>query len=105
MTESNSSWGEFFNFVSKSLILFDSLRGSFDGGRSQDGVGCGWVVDVNISYLAPSLSSSEYSLGWRRVASEAFLLPSSQTITSAELSAAHRLLSVGVLGCLKGQAT
>eukprot|EP00959_Pyramimonas_sp_CCMP1952_P199287 4168620-Pyramimonas_sp.AAC.1 len=45
--------------------------------------------------------SSSIVCGWRRVASEAFLLPSSCAIASAELSAAHRLPPAGVLVILQ----
>ena len=81
-------------------IKINALRGAFDGGRSEMGVGCGWLLDVHAYYVSPSLSSSLTQSGTVRtpiwinnVMADAFLLPPCCTVTQAELSAACRLLS------------
>ena len=80
-------------------IKINALRGAFDGGRSEMGVGCGWLLDVHAYYISPSFSSST-GIGAGRapiwinnVVADAFLLPPCCTVTQAELSAACRLLS------------
>jgi len=81
-------------------IKINALRGAFDGGRSELGVGCGWLLDVHAYYISPSFSSSSTQIGnvrtpiWiNNVMADAFLLPPCCTVTQAELSAACRLLS------------
>ena len=81
-------------------IKINALRGSFDGGRSEMGVGCGWLLDVHAYYISPSFSSPSTQIGhshvpiWiNNVMADAFLLPPCCTVTQAELSAASRLLS------------
>jgi len=93
---------QFFMLVRRGLIEYDSIRGAFDGGRSEQGVGCGWVINVCISSVCASVSSTTgFSVGLRRVACEYCLLPVFHTITSAELTAAYRLLTTGVNECLR----
>ena len=81
-------------------IKINALRGVFDGGRSELGVGCGWLLDVHAYFISPSLSSpsNRISSVWEpiwinNVMAEAFLLPPCCTVTQAELSAACRLLT------------
>jgi len=87
--------------VKANAILIDAIRGSFDGGRSYLGVGCGWQFDFHLC----SSSVAEYPVTlpsgvWEpNVASSSFLLPPASTITAAELESARQLL-LGVEECL-----
>eukprot|EP00959_Pyramimonas_sp_CCMP1952_P010887 228136-Pyramimonas_sp.AAC.1 len=38
---------DFPSLVKAIAILIDAIRGSFDGGRSYLGVGCGWQIDIH----------------------------------------------------------
>ena len=75
-----------------------AVRGSFDGGKCDVGVSCGWVIDLYIT-ISPSSSSSSpppglYESWWQLgVARRAFMIPPHCTITQAELSAAESLLT------------
>jgi len=93
--------------MSASSVL--GVRGFFDGGRSSEGCGGGWVLDL---YIFPSLpshlnhlnnldgSASPSGYWWCDVASEALCLPPSCAVTQAELLAAKHLLK-GVVAVLQ----
>eukprot|EP00959_Pyramimonas_sp_CCMP1952_P215271 4504371-Pyramimonas_sp.AAC.1 len=82
--------------------------GFFDGGRSSEGYGGGWVLDLCILPLLPlhlshlDGSASPSGFWWCSVASEAFCLPPSCAVAQAELLAAKHLLkgAVAVLQAL-----
>eukprot|EP00959_Pyramimonas_sp_CCMP1952_P189825 3971198-Pyramimonas_sp.AAC.1 len=65
-------------------IKINAVRGAFDGGRSEMGVGCGWLIDVHAYFISPSLTSSPELIGFDRapiwtnnIMADAFLLPHS----------------------------
>ena len=80
-------------------IKINTFRGAFDGGRSELGVGCGWLLDVHAYHISPSFTSSAHlqhsivPIWINNVMADAFLLPPCCTVTQAELTAACRLLS------------
>ena len=83
-------------------LLFDcyrvlAVRGSFDGGKCEEGVSCGWVIDLCMSRDPPLSSSSSPACNeswWQLgVGRRAFMLPPHCTITQAELAAADSLLA------------
>ena len=88
---------DIINQIREKKVMINALRGAFDGGRSELGVGCGWFIDVHIYSISPSSQYSQdsprYMPFWLNdVMSESFLLPPICTVTQAELTAACRLL-------------
>eukprot|EP00959_Pyramimonas_sp_CCMP1952_P147233 3081385-Pyramimonas_sp.AAC.1 len=87
----------YFSNLKAADTLVGALRGSFDGGRSEHGVGARWVIDeCLITSTSPCFDSSGSISTWRRVASESFLLSPTSAIACAELLACQRLLAVGI---------
>ena len=97
-TTSDIRWDHsFLNSLRSESTCVRAVRGSFDGGKCDVGVSCGWVIDLYIVISSPSssspppgLSESWWQLG---VGRRAFMLPSHCTITQGELASAHSLLS------------
>ena len=85
--------------IKNGYLQVSGIRGAFDGGCSESGVGCGWICDVYLtsiskaSFLGPSYCDAWY----HNACYESLLLPASTTITEAELTAATRLLQGVVL--------
>ena len=79
-----------------------ALRGAFDGGKSEEGVGCGaWLEAAFVSqyhFLVRVFSH----MSWEPVLQRAWTLPCESTVTQAELSAVECLIHnmVGIVGSL-----
>ena len=68
-----------------------AVRGSFDGGVSEAGVGCGAWMEVAVASHNPSHASGGPStrISWETVFERAWLIDPSCTVTESELSAAE----------------
>jgi hypothetical protein len=66
-----------------------ALRGSFDGGKSEDGVGCGAWLEAAFISRSDRIEGKFSTVSWQLVWEKAWLIPSESTVTQAELSAAE----------------